>query len=1190
MKMYINILAFLLLVSNSYGQKDMTAVPVEESNLKIEAEATSISKVKFILTPTITYDAKTVGIKLPIEFEVNPFNEFDFEAKLREQLLAVYDYQRATVYVDSLFKTSIVDSSKIDFFYLTTIVNAHFTEKEKVEHFGLAGPTQEDIKNTFLKKPVGKDANEKKNNKEEIEKNIASIKKIILKHLPFRIELLKKDFYLDLKNYASYNKIGDEKEDSATVKEYYESKQVLDERVKGLYRYFNGQLTLLFRFDTEPVAGRLFYNTQISKIQYYENRLSERSLDKRVSNYHRLIKQLNDLRYNDKARIQFIKALTKFDKDTITKDRDAILNKIKFASKKRDSIQAIIAKQTAPTSVEINKKKVKKYDSIIKKLNSIRKTFGPAPVTVEPFNETFIKNHLIDTNEVRKEAQKEVKTKLAMLNDYLKYRDHLINDSIAQEIQKTFTLDYFKTLTRDYYKSLQIQGSETNKETSGKLLKLDTLLYQVNKLDSVSSVEKLIDKNYDIRVENAIVKIQNKYSKKDTEKAMVLKVVEHFKGNTGRKSKTSKEYKEKYLQNPESFLIYFEELISQFRNYRYQKRKKLVKDKLTQLKNKEVYDSLLLDVQEYKKIQELISKNQFQVEFIEKHKKYMDAERELFDETGKVFFNWKESDKDDRPADSSTSNGTPEFRHAIANGTTKLEKFEHLKTKIDTFKTSIKELEDYIHLYITDDMQISNSFYKCFATKYNSKNLPEIDGNLTKKEIGDFRNALIECWRSSPKDDELKKTLNKTALKARLDSLRNSTYKKLKKNPLWDFEATDIQLDINDGFIEGIVVYGEITGISDNPEMPRDFNKKLREMINDSLGLNEFIGRKLKFNNIYPYGFSTSKDYDVFKELRIFVYHGIQKQYEMKLESLFPNYVQTLQNDRLDFSPRDQKVSLPEPGKKKGSIDLKKDQSSKLFNIDVYSDFNGLKAADPNGVIQFELKRNIPLYTKKNVIKRTRFNWGLANYVEPKFRWSRLNTSDDEKSLTLSYLTDVTGAQDSIPYVTQLDLIRYENIQVGASLNIGTFDLPLAKLRLELNLGGFYGRTKVLDTRGEKVLDEKNESNVKRTFDLNTWRYYPEFKVRLRPEERYGLDVGLRAIHFNTVTNDFSNISSEDMFTRTLTDNPQWLHQIEINAHFSPSATKDDLFFFRYRYTNNSTWEYNGFSEIQVGYSMQLKI
>lgn len=51
----------------------------------------------------------------------------------------------------------------------------------------------------------------------------------------------------------------------------------------------------------------------------------------------------------------------------------------------------------------------------------------------------------------------------------------------------------------------------------------------------------------------------------------------------------------------------------------------------------------------------------------------------------------------------------------------------------------------------------------------------------------------------------------------------------------------------------------------------------------------------------------------------------------------------------------------------------------------------------------------------------------------------------------------------------------------------------------------------------------------------------------------------------------------------------KWLHRFELGTYYTPSPKGDNKFFFRYRYTNTSDWEANGYGEFQVGYLVYLK-
>ena len=954
---YIPIILLIFVSTTGFSQKKIIGTPIEGTNLFIEAEAETVSKVTFKIKKNL--DEKINN--MPDE-TLNPFNKFTFKS-----------------YLESVF-IKIKDNDKIKF-----------------------------------------------------EDNLRE----------------------ELKIYTDQKKNDDN---------YYKIKSNLSDKMDYLYNYFNAQLLLIFRYDNEPIAGRLFYKTHISKIQYFPKSHYETYFNNRTRNYHNLINKL-------------------------------YLDRINFGKKNNGEVNNDLERR------------------ILKQQQKIK--------------------YLEDT-----------------LHNLFLYKKYNLKNNINKH----------------------------SKECINQLSNLE--IYNVQLL--------------------------NKYEET---------IVNHFK-NEG------KEYKSKYIKDPKEFLCSYLDIINNFRNYNRGKRLGLIKNRIIQSKNNEIYKTI--NITDFEDIES-------------EQKKYLDLYEEII-----------EIEKAEKEGEKKLRDFNLEYANIILERDVTVNKLDEVKRKIkekeELFNIEKSKLDDSLVAnlilgeYNYDEKPINSRSYfaiiglneqwiklnsdrdfillrikdlsiekeriilkrEQFFSDYNPERM-----KLKKKEIVKSNIHLLKNKINKDSDSILK---IKEIVRRRADSLSEELnirklqiIKALKEAPLWEFKATDIQLDINDGFVEHIVVLGDLLIPTPDNNQSQQFNDRIKHILDKSSTRDINEGRKLKFVNKFPIGFTSSKDFDDLKEYKLIVYNGKHKQFEMRLGDLFTDYLQTLANDRLDFSPADQVVKLPVDNDSIGSIELKKDKSSKLFNLKTYADFNGLKETDPNGVIQFEVDKLIPLYTKRNTwlfgerYFNRGFNYGYLNYIQPQFRWSRLNDNNDDKNLTLSYLPVFNGsATDSISYVTQLNLLRYENISVGADLNILSLDFPTSKIRIEANVGGRYARTRVLDTKGEPVdsqnADGQEVSNVLQTYNVNTWRYYPELIFRLRPEERYGANIGLRAIRFNSVTEDFSNTSSEEEFTTTLTNNnQQWLHQIEINAHFSPSARKNDRFFFRYRYTNTSSWEYNGFSEIQLGYSLSLK-
>ena len=438
-----------------------------------------------------------------------------------------------------------------------------------------------------------------------------------------------------------------------------------------------------------------------------------------------------------------------------------------------------------------------------------------------------------------------------------------------------------------------------------------------------------------------------------------------------------------------------------------------------------------------------------------------------------------------------------------------------------------------------------------------------------------------------------------------IDNLISENRLKIKKLPLWNFDVETIEIDINDGFIEHITAVGKVKLPVIDENLIRSFGGKkakdnddydrIKEMLeyfyNERIVkeiFNNVIDKELKFENEFPIGFSSKSDFADLHKYTLYAFEGAEKIFSLPVTNVITLYVQRHQNDRLDFSPKDQVVSLPSDDfARSNAVELKKETSSKILNVNIYSDFLGLKEGNPNGLLQFEVEKNIPLWTKRMILGVGRSsNLGIVNYINFNLTWAKIG--DENKKLQVKYADRyVNNEYHPNRYVTFLDMIKYENTSVGADLNIASFDFPLLKARIELNAGIHYGRVNVVDTL-------KNDAGMPLTTlldkNVNIIRAYPDFILRIRPEERFGAYFRFRP--FKTIVpnnEEFYTVSSEKKFVDNQKLTSKWLHRFELGTYYTPSPKGDNKFFFRYRYTNTSDWETNGYGEFQVGYLVYLK-
>lgn len=514
-----------------------------------------------------------------------------------------------------------------------------------------------------------------------------------------------------------------------------------------------------------------------------------------------------------------------------------------------------------------------------------------------------------------------------------------------------------------------------------------------------------------------------------------------------------------------------------------------------------------------------------------------------------------------------------EIKQALVSFGERLNSYKHEKTNIENRINTLKNDQKSTNMIDIDkfDKNISERKHK-LGTLNHDKSIKEED---IKKQ-----NALIKIKQNQ------------------IDDCISFEKDGMKKFPLWNFEIESIEVDINDGFIEHITALGKVklpvideSLIRDVCQIPEGTEFTLKEMLENFYNermvkeiFNNIIGKELKFENEFPIGFSSKSDFADLHKYTLYAFEGSEKIFSLPVTNVITLYVQRHQNDRLDFSPKDQVVSLPSDDfAKSNTVELKKETSSKILSLNIYSDFLGLKKANPNGLLQFEVEKNIPLWTKRMELGAGRSsNLGIVNYINFNLTWAKIG--DEDRQLQVKYADRyVNNEYRPDRYVTFLDMIKYENTSVGADLNIASFDFPLLKARIELNAGIHYGRVNVVDTLATDVT-KRFDKNV------NLIRAYPDFILRIRPEERFGAYLRFRP--FKTIVpnnEEFYTVSSEKDFVNEQKLTSKWLHRFELGTYYAPSPKGDNKFFFRYRYTNTSDWETNGYGEFQVGYLVYLK-
>lgn len=505
----------------------------------------------------------------------------------------------------------------------------------------------------------------------------------------------------------------------------------------------------------------------------------------------------------------------------------------------------------------------------------------------------------------------------------------------------------------------------------------------------------------------------------------------------------------------------------------------------------------------------------------------------------------------------------------------------------ETLSSLVRKIDSLNTKYFNFNLKFNNEYQelKNKKTKKIEKLIKSTEQNFNKKNSAKELNKEINIHNEEL--ERFQKELSK--LEESLNALVIENKNLIRQFPMWLIKAKEIELDINDGFIEHLKVVGNILKPYYNEETDsgiKDFfkNEKVQEVLSD------IFGKTLKFENDFPFGFSSKSDFADLYNYNLYQSEGQEKIFSLPVTNVI-TYIQRHQNDRLDFSPKDQVVRLPlDDPNREGEIELKKETSSKILSVNMYTDFNGFQEEAENGLLQLEVNKKIPIWTKRmNLGLGRSSNFGFVNYANFNLSWQKIGEEDKELVLTKSKRFE-NNLEVTDFYTTYLNLVRFENISVGVDLNIASFDFPLAKTRLELNAGAHYGRIEVVDEK--TVISNNDQESSTRAFEetINMIRLYPDVMLWIRPEERFGGYLRYRPFRTIVPNNDyFFAVSSSKEFEENRNLEKSWLNRFELSTFFTPSKDSDNKFFFRYRYTNNSTWETNGYSEVQVGYLVYLK-
>lgn len=522
--------------------------------------------------------------------------------------------------------------------------------------------------------------------------------------------------------------------------------------------------------------------------------------------------------------------------------------------------------------------------------------------------------------------------------------------------------------------------------------------------------------------------------------------------------------------------------------------------------------------------------------------------------------------------DSTSFREISELANKVNSG---LDPDEYNHVEIPEFKSpktdSVTNQEFNIQVYSAKE---AKDKFNTYTISIHSK-IENIESSKTELKKLEEENLKLDSMIGIQKDQLSR---SKWQYKKQTDSINSSLKQTISK--MWDessrrLSVESIQLEINRGFIENLIV----TGVSylQVSQIQSDF---LKENL-DSLT----TGPRLKLINDYPLGISSKLDIERLKNIRLHSRYENENHFELRIGDVITNIEEILALDRRDYSPKDDGYYI-QIGQTPVSHRFYKNPTREILEARIYTDALGLNEENPNGLIQIEVAKEIPLvtsrYQKAQIIGLTRWffnkkaNVGFLNYLRPDFTFSKIEQNN--RYLPIYQFPN----KDTLSFTTSaFELKQYESYSIGMDLNLLYYDLPYAKSTFLINGGFRFGRTYLTsdpDDPSLSILPKNFTNTLQPSFDF-TWR--------VNGDERFGLETTYSLLFLYSDEAFFeqkSELHRLDLDTDiSKAGKSAMLNRVTIQAYLNLNEERQSRVFMRYRVnTEFGAWKLN-FSQLQFG-------
>ncbi|MCX6251879.1 MAG: hypothetical protein NTX61_14145 [Bacteroidetes bacterium] len=341
----------------------------------------------------------------------------------------------------------------------------------------------------------------------------------------------------------------------------------------------------------------------------------------------------------------------------------------------------------------------------------------------------------------------------------------------------------------------------------------------------------------------------------------------------------------------------------------------------------------------------------------------------------------------------------------------------------------------------------------------------------------------------------------------------------------------------------------------------------------------KFGGKWISFANLVPISFTSITNYDMLDKKYLF--ELFEKNYRLNLASVI-KYLPELNVDAEDYSPSDSVYKF-HLGDEPTEVHIcYKEKRSDILDARIYTDFIGYGPDQPNGMIQFDITKKIPLYTRRNPMSSHRMFFSVINFYEPQFTFAKLDGHNrwlapaDVNGIskdTTGKIIDTAGKK----YTSTIDIYKYSYIRMRPLyFNFLNLEFQEIATTIELNLAFSLFVTPIRDSINNKVSEWTALSGMP----------YGEIRILFKPDVRYGFDLSANAGWLFLWDKKLTQV--EDFENHQTATNKKLLMNWQFNTFYKPFRRSENAFFFRVSNTFELLNMKQNYLQIQLGYAFNI--